>query len=243
MIKQESGKFVLYNYDGSKILGRHDSYEKALQQERAIMINKHASLREKLAFDVKNCAHEKIAISVGFPTLVAKRMLERAAVMQRPYGGVTQQQVNPIMQKLFNLNQRISQANPANRQALRDMSRSAVPQTHAPVKTMPNGQPAMPPDAQARNMLSGGGQTASKDPAIANTAAIGISPGLADSMHPRNISHWNNPFAGFNTAYGMGGDGNMAIKSTGIEALLKNRAGFNWRNFNNQNLAARRLAA
>jgi len=241
MIKQESGKFVLYNYDGSKILGRHDSYEKALQQERAIMINKHASLREKLAFDVKNCAHEKIAISVGFPTLVAKRMLERAAVMQRPYGGMTQQQVNPIMQKLFNINQRMSQANMANRQALRDISRTAVPQTHVRPRTMPNGQMAVSPDAQARGMLAG--TNASKDPAIANTAAIGLSPTLANHMAPRNISHWNNPFAGFNTAYGMGGDANMAAKSTGIEALLKNRAGFNWQNFNNQGAAAQRLAA
>jgi len=241
MIKQESGKFVLYNHDGSKILGRHDSYEKALQQERAIMINKHATLREKLAFDIRNYAHEKIAISVGFPTLVAKRMLEQAAQAQRAYGGVTQAQVNPIMQKLFNINQRMALANPANRQALRDIARTAVPQTHAPTKTMANGQIMTAPDAQARGMLAG--NMPSKDPAIANTAAIGLSPTLADHMAPRNISHWNNPFAGFNTAYGMGGDANMAAKSSGIEAMLRNRAGFNWRNFNNQNLAAQRLAA
>jgi hypothetical protein len=145
------------------------------------------------------------------------------------------------MQKLFRINQRMLQANPANRQALRDISRTAVPQTHAPAKTMANGQVMTAPDAQARGMLAG--NMPSKDPAIANTAAIGLSPTLANHMAPRNISHWNNPFAGFNTAYGMGGDANMAAKSSGIEALLKNRAGFNWQNFGNQGAATQRMAA
>ncbi len=198
-------------------------------------------LKQAMLHDLIKVASEKIAISVGYPSLIAKRMLEQAAQAQRAYGGVTQAQVSPIMQKLFRINQRMSQANPANRQALRDISRTAVPQTHAPAKLMPNGQVMTAPDAQARGMLAG--NMPSKDPAIANTAAIGLSPTLANHMAPRNISHWNNPFAGFNTAYGMGGDANMAAKSSGMEALLKNRAGFNWRNFNNQNLAAQRLAA
>lgn len=198
-------------------------------------------LKQAMLHDLIKVASEKIAISVGYPSLVAKRMLEQAAQAQRAYGGVTQAQVNPIMQKLFNINQRMALANPANRQALRDIARTAVPQTHAPTKTMANGQIMTAPDAQARGMLAG--NMPSKDPAIANTAAIGLSPTLADHMAPRNISHWNNPFAGFNTAYGMGGDGNMAMKSTGIEAMLKNRAGFNWRNFNNQGAAAQRMAA
>lgn len=198
-------------------------------------------LKQAMLHDLIKVASEKIAISVGYPSLVAKRMLEQAAQAQRAYGGVTQAQVNPIMQKLFNINQRMALANPANRQALRDIARTAVPQTHAPTKTMANGQIMTAPDAQARGMLAG--NMPSKDPAITNTAAIGLSPTLANHMAPRNISHWNNPFAGFNTAYGMGGDGNMAAKSSGIEALLKNRAGFNWQNFNNQGAAAQRMAA
>ncbi len=44
MIKHENNKYVLYTKDGSKILGRHDSYESALKQERAIQMSKHASI-------------------------------------------------------------------------------------------------------------------------------------------------------------------------------------------------------
>lgn len=40
-------KVCLYTSDGSKLLGRHPSKEKAEAQERAIQVNKHASLRSK----------------------------------------------------------------------------------------------------------------------------------------------------------------------------------------------------
>ena len=40
MIVEEEGDFVLYTKDGSKILGRHPTMEKALAQERAIEISK-----------------------------------------------------------------------------------------------------------------------------------------------------------------------------------------------------------
>lgn len=35
-IKEEDGKWVVYTSDESRVLGRHDSREKALRQERAI---------------------------------------------------------------------------------------------------------------------------------------------------------------------------------------------------------------
>lgn len=41
MIRQEDGKFRLYTKDGSKVLGTHDTYEKALKQEQAVQISKH----------------------------------------------------------------------------------------------------------------------------------------------------------------------------------------------------------
>lgn len=44
MLKREEDKWVLYTRDGSRILGRHNSYNKAKAQERAIQYNK---LRKK----------------------------------------------------------------------------------------------------------------------------------------------------------------------------------------------------
>lgn len=40
-------KWCLYTSDGSRLLGRHPSKEKAENQERAIQVNKHASLRSR----------------------------------------------------------------------------------------------------------------------------------------------------------------------------------------------------
>lgn len=57
MIRHEKGKFVLYNKAGSKKLGTHDSYEKAIKQERAIKM----SLRQKLASDISAAARAKLA--------------------------------------------------------------------------------------------------------------------------------------------------------------------------------------
>lgn len=36
MIKKENGKWVLYNKAGTKVLGTHDTWMKAMAQERAI---------------------------------------------------------------------------------------------------------------------------------------------------------------------------------------------------------------
>lgn len=57
MIRHEKGKFVLYNKASSKKLGTHDSYDKALKQERAIKM----SLRQKLASDISAAARAKLA--------------------------------------------------------------------------------------------------------------------------------------------------------------------------------------
>jgi len=40
-------KYCLYTSDGSKLLGRHPSKEKALRQERAIQKHKHSSIINK----------------------------------------------------------------------------------------------------------------------------------------------------------------------------------------------------
>ena len=47
----------MYNKAGSKKLGVHDSYEKAIKQERAIKM----SLRQKLASDISAAARAKLA--------------------------------------------------------------------------------------------------------------------------------------------------------------------------------------
>ena len=41
MIRQDKGKWKLYAKDGSKVLGTHPSYEKALKQQQAVEISKH----------------------------------------------------------------------------------------------------------------------------------------------------------------------------------------------------------
>ena len=46
-IKHEDGKWVLYNKAGTKVLGRHDSKDEALQQERAIQISKRKKMSKK----------------------------------------------------------------------------------------------------------------------------------------------------------------------------------------------------
>ena len=48
IIKRVGDKWYLYTRDGKKILGRHDSYEAALRQERAIQFHKHAQLTDHL---------------------------------------------------------------------------------------------------------------------------------------------------------------------------------------------------
>lgn len=48
-------KWCLYTSDGSRLLGRHPSKEKAENQERAIQVNKHSSLRARTI----RLAHEK----------------------------------------------------------------------------------------------------------------------------------------------------------------------------------------
>jgi hypothetical protein len=48
-------KWCLYTSDGSRLLGRHPSKDKAENQERAIQVNKHASLRARTI----RLAHEK----------------------------------------------------------------------------------------------------------------------------------------------------------------------------------------
>ena len=40
MIKKSGKKWVLYNHDGTKILGHHPTKASALRQERAITISK-----------------------------------------------------------------------------------------------------------------------------------------------------------------------------------------------------------
>ncbi len=67
MIVPEDGKYVLYTRDGKHILGTHESYDKALAQERAIQISKagmhnmkSAMIRENLILAVKTAAENKI---------------------------------------------------------------------------------------------------------------------------------------------------------------------------------------
>lgn len=57
MIRQEGTEWLLYNKDGSRILGRHKSKEDAMAQERAIHINKRAEMLN----DINTRAHEKMA--------------------------------------------------------------------------------------------------------------------------------------------------------------------------------------
>ena len=44
IIKKTKGGFTLYTHDGSRVLGKHPSKEKAMAQERAIQAHKHAAL-------------------------------------------------------------------------------------------------------------------------------------------------------------------------------------------------------
>jgi len=73
MIRKERNKFILYNKSGDKKLGTHDSYDKALKQERAIKANMKAdinpnmkmpnikpSLKQKLASDINQAAVDKL---------------------------------------------------------------------------------------------------------------------------------------------------------------------------------------
>lgn len=41
VIKEEGGGFTLYTGDGTRVLGKHPTREKAMAQERAIQISKH----------------------------------------------------------------------------------------------------------------------------------------------------------------------------------------------------------
>lgn len=43
VIRHEDGKYVLYDSEGEKVLGRHDTKEEAKEQERAIQASKHGS--------------------------------------------------------------------------------------------------------------------------------------------------------------------------------------------------------
>ena len=47
IIKKEGKKFVLYSKDGKKKLGTHDSYGKAMAQERAIREDQKRKSRKK----------------------------------------------------------------------------------------------------------------------------------------------------------------------------------------------------
>jgi 8-oxo-dGTP pyrophosphatase MutT (NUDIX family) len=55
VIKEEDGKYKLYTRDGSRVLGTHDSYEKAAAQERAIQHSK-----AKKASDAENEGLEEL---------------------------------------------------------------------------------------------------------------------------------------------------------------------------------------
>ena len=83
MIKQQGDKFILYTQDGTRILGRHDSHEKALAQERAIQISKHGSIsmiKEALAKDVADKIQAKRANSNEYVAMLAKLLSGQAPV-------------------------------------------------------------------------------------------------------------------------------------------------------------------
>lgn len=42
VIRHEGSKWVLYSKDRKKVLGRHETKEKAKRQERAVQAHKHA---------------------------------------------------------------------------------------------------------------------------------------------------------------------------------------------------------
>ena len=45
VIRHEGDEWVLYDSEGSEVLGRHDTKEEAKEQERAIQASKHAAYR------------------------------------------------------------------------------------------------------------------------------------------------------------------------------------------------------
>lgn len=45
VIRHEGDEWVLYDSEGSEVLGRHDTKEEAEEQERAIQASKHAAYR------------------------------------------------------------------------------------------------------------------------------------------------------------------------------------------------------
>jgi len=61
-------KWCLYTSDGDRLLGRHPSKDKAENQERAIQVNKHSSLRRSLI----RLAHEKPEIRSEILPLLGK---------------------------------------------------------------------------------------------------------------------------------------------------------------------------
>ncbi|MGL5715378.1 MAG: hypothetical protein ACRCX2_20335 [Paraclostridium sp.] len=41
MIIKDGDEYILFTKDGEHVLGKHDTYQEALAQERAIQISKH----------------------------------------------------------------------------------------------------------------------------------------------------------------------------------------------------------
>lgn len=64
VIKEEHGKYVLYDHTGSQVLGKHATRQDALKQERAIQAAKHAST-EKRANDPATFALSWLAALAG----------------------------------------------------------------------------------------------------------------------------------------------------------------------------------
>ena len=62
VIKQRSNKWVLLSKDGKKVLGTHDTKQKAIKQEQAIQISKHAN--SLISLSIVRAGNEKVAIPV-----------------------------------------------------------------------------------------------------------------------------------------------------------------------------------
>ena len=76
VIKEEDGQFTLYTHDGSMVLGRHPTRDKALAQERAIQFHKHAAvgIPDRADFgDIKD-----IPLNTKLKFVVQNHMADRA---------------------------------------------------------------------------------------------------------------------------------------------------------------------
>lgn len=86
MIRQHGGEWVLYARDGSRVLGRHSSPERARRQEAAIMVNRHMGKTGQAEFMAEDLARVARVAAPDLIEFIAKykgRKMRQAQTMKK----------------------------------------------------------------------------------------------------------------------------------------------------------------